>query len=78
MGFYDISKWQGKVNWKKVKDSNKVGLMIARAGFGQKTVDERFEEYMVGLKQYGIPYAAYWFSYAVSEEGAEEAESFIK
>lgn len=79
MGIYDISKWQGSVNWSKVKASNKVGLMICRAGYGQNTKDPRFEEYMAGLKKYQIPYAAYWFSYATSVAGAErEAESFYK
>lgn len=78
-GIFDISKWQGSVNWSKVKASNKVGLMICRAGYGQNTKDTRFEEYMVGLKKYQIPYAAYWFSYATSVAGAErEAENFYK
>lgn len=78
-GIYDISKWQGSVNWSKVKASNKAGLMICRAGYGQNTKDVRFEEYIVGLKKYQIPYAAYWFSYATSAAGAErEAESFYK
>lgn len=78
-GIFDISKWQGSVNWGKVKASGKVGLMIPRAGYGQSTKDTRFDEYMAGLKKYEIPYGAYWFSYATSISGAEnEMASFYK
>lgn len=79
IGIYDVSKWQGSINWAKVKASGKVGLMIPRAGYGQNTKDPRYDEYIAGLKQYQIPFASYWFSYATSIEGAEtEATSFYK
>ena len=31
----DVSKHQGKIDWKKVKSSGKVGFAILRAGYGQ-------------------------------------------
>lgn len=78
-GIYDISKWQGKIDWAKVKASEKVALMIVRAGYGQSTRDQRFEEYMAGVKAQGIPFGVYWYSYATSPERAEnEARSFYR
>jgi GH25 family lysozyme M1 (1,4-beta-N-acetylmuramidase) len=78
-GIYDISKWQGNVDFKKVKESNKVGLLILRAGYGQNTIDPRFKEYVTECQKYNIPYGVYWFSYATSVDGARrEAESFYK
>ena len=70
-GIYDISKWQGKISWKKVAQSGKVALIIIRAGYGQETVDPRFEYNVTECKKYGIPFAVYWYSYATSEQRAE-------
>ncbi len=76
-GIYDISRWQGSINWKKVKASDKVGLVVIRAGYGQKTIDTRFVENVQGCIKYGIPFMVYWFSYATSIVGAEnEATNF--
>lgn len=78
-GIYDISKWQGSIDFRKVKESNKVALFVVRAGYGQNTKDERFDEYMREIAKYQIPFAVYWFSYAASAENAEkEMDSFYR
>lgn len=78
-GIYDISKWQGKIDFEKVKASGKVGLLIVRAGYGQSTEDPRFAEYMAGIAAQGIPFGVYWYSYATSVDRARnEARSFYR
>ena len=87
-GIYDISKWQGKINWAKVGEAHKarlVKLVIIRAGYGQETVDPRFVENVQGAIKYGVPYAVYWYSYAKAAEGQtavqraqNEAASFYR
>jgi len=84
-GIYDISKWQGKVNWAKVAASGLVKLVIIRAGYGQGTVDPRFVENIEGAQAQGIPVAVYWYSYAkaTGRESAvrraqNEADSFYR
>ena len=70
-GIYDVSKWQGKISWEKVAKSGKVALMILRAGYGQETVDPRFDYNATECIEYGIPFAVYWYSYATNEQMAE-------
>lgn len=69
----DVSKHQGKIDWKKVKSAG-IEFCIIREGYG-KTVsqkDERFEENYKGCKENGIPCGVYWYSYATSVEQAKE------
>lgn len=78
-GIYDISKWQGYIDFKKVYESGKVGLLILRVGYGQNTVDPKFHTYMKDVQKYKIPFGVYWFSYATSAKNAEnEIDSFYK
>ena len=66
----DVSKHNGNINWKKVKDDG-IKFVIIRAGYGSSTVDEKFEEYIKGAIEEGIDVGIYWFSYAISEEKAK-------
>lgn len=69
----DVSKWQGTIDWKKVKASG-VDFVIIRAGYGMN-VDPRFFENYAGAKAAGLNVGAYWYSYALSRQAAEiEAE----
>lgn len=72
----DISKWQEKVDFSKVK--KEVEFVILREGY-RKQVDPRFMEYVQGCKNNGIPIVGvYHFCYATSEAGAvEEAKACI-
>lgn len=73
----DVSKWQGAIDWKKVKASG-VEFAIIRAGYG-KTVDLRFSENYAGATAAGLPVGAYWYSYALSTAEAEaEAAACIR
>lgn len=74
----DISKWQGVVDFKKVKASG-IEFVILREGSGQ-TIDSRFLEYAKGCAEAGIPVLAiYHFAYSLSKEDAiEEAKICVK
>ncbi|WP_297137445.1 GH25 family lysozyme, partial [Terrisporobacter sp.] len=67
----DVSKWNGTIDWKKVKESG-VSYAIIRAGYGVSSVDERFHENIKGAIDAGLKIGVYWFSYAASTERVEQ------
>lgn len=72
----DISKWQGNIDFSKVK--NEVDFVILREGY-RKQIDPMFLKYVKGCKENGIPIpAVYHFCYATNLQSvAEEAQSCI-
>ena len=68
MNGIDVSKWQGSIDWNKVKASG-IDFVIIRAGYG-KTVDHKFETNYKGATAAGLNVGAYWYSYALSEAAA--------
>lgn len=76
----DVSEWQSKIDWKKVKDSG-IEYAILRAGFGRESaqVDFEFEGHYKNAKKAGIKLGVYWFSYADSVEDAKrEAKACLE
>ncbi len=76
----DVSRWQGEVDWTKVKKSGKVDFAIMRAGYGKEydQVDPTFHTNMKNAQAAGIPCGAYWYSYAASAADAkQEAKVFL-
>lgn len=73
----DISKWQGKVDFSKVKMA--VDFVILREGY-RKTIDQKFIEYVKGCNDNGIQIpGVYHFIYALSvNDAVTEANSCIK
>ncbi len=73
----DISKWQGKVDFSKVKTA--VSFAILREGY-RKAIDNKFVEYVKGCKENSIQIpGVYHFLYSLSEADAKaEAKSCIK
>lgn len=61
----DVSKWQGDIDWDKVKKSG-IQFAILRAGYGRETYqkDAYFERNYAKAKATGLPIGAYWYSYA--------------
>lgn len=77
----DISKHDGTIDFKKVKESGLVDFAILRAGYGKliSQKDIKFEEFYKGCKENGIPCGAYWYSYAHSvSEIQTEARVFLE
>lgn len=74
----DISEFQGKVDFDKVK-SDGVSFLILRSGYST-VVDAMFHEYTIKARAAGLPvYGVYHFSYARSAEQAKkEAEFCVK
>lgn len=78
----DVSKWNGTIDWVKVKQDG-VGFAIIRAGYrgastGSIVVDPFFESNMEGAAAAGIPVGVYFFTQATNEvEAVEEASSVL-
>ncbi|WP_297133955.1 GH25 family lysozyme [Terrisporobacter sp.] len=66
----DVSKWNGKIDWNKVK-ADGIDYVIIRAGYGISDVDPMFYENMKGATNAGLKVGVYWFSYAYSPERAK-------
>ena len=71
----DVSRWQGIIDWKKVKASGKVGGVMIRAvstKSGQLYVDPCFEANYAGAKSVGLPVGVYAYTVAVTEGMAKK------
>lgn len=77
----DVSYWQGKIDWKKVKAAG-VDFAIIRCAYGSNSKsndDSRFAANVKGCKANGIPYGVYIYSYANSVSKAkDEADHAIR
>ena len=76
----DVSKYQGDINWEKVKASG-IEYAIIRAGYrgygtGNIKTDEKFTENIQGALDVGIDVGIYFFSQAISEKEAIEEASY--
>ncbi len=77
----DVSEFQGKIDWKKVK-ADGVAFAFIRAGlrgYESSTVfeDERFEQNLKGANEAGLPVGAYFYSQAATVEEAVEEAQFV-
>lgn len=73
----DVSKWQGKIDWAKLKNTD-VQFAMLRCGYGktQGQHDEFFEENYKNAKANGIPVGAYHYSYAKSAADAKKEADY--
>lgn len=62
----DVSKYQGNINWAKVKAAG-IEFVIIRAGYGKSTVDSKFVRNIEGAIAEGLHVGVYWFIYGISE-----------
>lgn len=78
----DVSKFQGKIDWEKVKESG-IEFAIIRLGFrgygdkGNIVLDTSFEENAVEAQKAGIKIGVYFFSQAITEAEAIEEAGFV-
>lgn len=74
----DVSKYQGNINFKKVKDAG-VQFVIIRIGYGQyeSQKDEKFEANYEGFREVGIPVGVYLYSYAKSVNDAKKEANMV-
>lgn len=76
----DISTWQEKVDYSKLK-SQGIDFVIIRCGYGknESQKDNMFEKHYKGCKNAGLKVGAYLYSYVTSIENAKlEAENCLK
>lgn len=76
----DVSSWQGKINWEKVKESG-IDFVILRVGLrniedGEINEDYQFRYNASECNRLGIPIGVYFFSTAKSEIEVLEEASF--
>lgn len=77
----DVSKFQGEIDWKKVKEEG-VEYAFLRLGIrgyesGQIVLDESFEDNVKGALKQNIDVGAYFFTQAVTEEEMLEEAEFV-
>lgn len=78
----DISIYQGKIDWKEVKDSG-IEFAIIRLGFrgygqaGKLVLDNKFEENVKQASNQEIKVGVYFFSQAINEEEAIEEANYV-
>ena len=68
----DVSTWQGKINWEKVKPH--IDGAILRCGYGSDIArqdDKRFKYNAEECTRLGIPFGVYLYSYADTEDKAK-------
>lgn len=69
----DVSKWNGTINWKDLKEAN-IKFVIIRAGYGGNNIDPRFNENIENAIKNNMLIGVYWFSYALNnKEAIQEA-----
>ncbi|WP_300567467.1 glycoside hydrolase family 25 protein [uncultured Acetatifactor sp.] len=79
----DVSKWNGEIDWDRVKNAG-VEFAIVRAGYrgsttGSLVEDSCFAANMRGAAASGMPVGVYFFTQAVNEvEAVEEASAVLQ
>lgn len=83
----DVSRWQGNIDWDKVKASGLVsGVMLKTVSTNRKLskrkdglyVDPTFERNYAECKRLGIPVGVYYYTYAVSHTSADAELALLK
>ena len=72
----DVSKWQGDINWEKVKNDDVDGVIL-RSTYGNSTVDSQFGQYIQSLNKLNIPYGIYHYNTATTTTEAKEQAQFM-
>lgn len=78
----DVSSFQKKVDWNKVKKSG-IDFAVIRCGFrgygseGKLVEDTSFKDNFVGAKNAGLPMAFYFYTQAIDIKEAEEEAQFV-
>ncbi len=78
----DVSRYQGRINWAKVKEQG-IEFVFIRIGYrgygkaGNINLDQRFYENIEGAQAAGIDVGVYFFSQAINEDDPLEEAAFV-
>ncbi len=77
----DVSKWNGNIDWKAVKNSG-IEYVIIRSGYrgssqGALIEDPKFKSNIKGATEAGLKVGVYFFTQAISEAEAIEEASMV-
>lgn len=75
----DVSHWQGKIDWGKIKESG-IDFVIIRCGFGTNAVvndDDYFIRNVEECIKYDIPFGIYIYSYATNVRRAKSEANHV-
>ena len=77
----DVSKWQGEIDWTKVK-ADGVKFAMIRLGYGSADgnpcgLDGYFEKNVANALKVGIDIGCYFYSYATSVAAAKKEAAFV-
>ncbi len=77
----DVSKFQGDIDWKKVKNDG-VEFAYIRLGYrgyesGKLALDDKYEDNIKGCNEVGIDCGVYFFTEALTEKEAIEEAEFV-
>ena len=77
----DVSKWQGDIDYSKVKNEGVEFVFIKLGGQngigGEYYLDPKFERNIKGFKEVGIPVGLYFYSYDNSIESARKSALWV-
>lgn len=65
----DVSEWQGKINWTKVKNAG-IDFALVRVSYGLTHMDKTYDYNMTQAELAGVPVGTYVFSTATNTETA--------
>lgn len=73
----DVSKWNGGIDFNKVKSAG-IKFVIIRAGFGVNGIDRLFKANYTAAREAGLKIGTYWYSYAKTKaELQNEISAFM-
>ena len=78
----DVSSWQNKIDWNKIKANGDVDAAILRVGWGMSYYDSAgtdsyFDYNVKECQRLGIPYSIYIYGYAKIEDAAKKEAQFV-
>lgn len=77
----DISRWQGDVDFKKLKENNVEFIMIRLGGQdgidGEYYIDSKFKQNIEEATKYGFDIGVYFYSYAYTRKEAEKQAKYV-
>jgi len=75
----DVSHHQGNIDWDRVKEEGKTKFVMIRLGHGSNggTLDREFKDNVHGAERVGIPWGAYFYSYALNLTQVKQEAKYV-